>query len=183
MNNSQDNFNTNPQMNNPNFQPEGINNQSRFFGNINQSTNAIQENTIMNNQQNLNQSFATNSQFLQNNNNIQNQPTYNNFNNPQVNNNFEGDELNEIFKSQQNRFIKDETPMGNQTLNDMNIDGTYQNMPKVDYSQEPQVQANLKPPKTITITSEGKVFILIIIVLFLFIFIMPYIFDFFRNNM
>lgn len=80
-----------------------------------------------------------------------------------------------------NKFINNNRENINTSLNNLNIDGNYNNMPKVDYSQEPQVQENLKKKNTITITSEGKVFIIIIIVLLLFTFIMPYIFDMFRN--
>lgn len=81
----------------------------------------------------------------------------------------------------QNKFINNNRENTNTSLNNLNIDDNYNSMPKVDYSQEPQVQENLKKKNTITITSEGKVFIIIIVVLLLFTFIMPYIFDMFRN--
>ena len=73
-------------------------------------------------------------------------------------------------------------------LNDLNVEGEYNGLPKIDYSQDPKVIENLKlqnsnenKKNTITITSEGKVFIIIIIVLLLFTFVMPYIFDLIRK--
>ena len=73
----------------------------------------------------------------------------------------------------------------NTALNDLNVDGEYNNIPKVDYSNDPQVRQNLEQnshkKNTITITKEGKVFILIIVAMLIFIFTMPYIFDLIRE--
>ena len=113
--------------------------------------------------------------------NVENINNFNNQMNPfyeEPNNNYQ--EETPMLNQQQNRFITNSID-NNMALNDLNIDGTYNNMPQVDYSQEPQVQENLKQKNTITITSEGKVFIIIILVLLLFIFVMPYIFDLIRN--
>ena len=82
---------------------------------------------------------------------------------------------------QQNKFINNGVNMENTALENLNVEGEYNNMPKVDYSQDPKVQDNLKKKNTITITSEGKVFIIIVIALLLFIFVLPTIFDIVRN--
>ena len=69
-------------------------------------------------------------------------------------------------------------------LNDLNVEGEYNGMPKVDYSKDPKVVKNIEEEKkknTITITGEAKVFLVIIAVLLLFTFVMPIIFDLIRN--
>jgi len=172
------NFQTTPITNNLNVNNNDMinvipqNNNQGFNQSINNiPTNNIQESNIIQTPDNFNNQFNSMP------------PQMNNPEQPQVNGNYLDDEINEIIKPQQNRFINNSMPSENTTLNDLNVDGAYNNMPKVDYSQEPKVQENLKKKNTVTITSEGKVFILIIIVLLLFTFVMPYIFDFFRNSM
>lgn len=168
MNNNQANLNTDPQIANTNNQNEQPISQGRFFQNINQPLNVIPEN-------NLNQEFNQPINNFQSNNDntfIQNENNYNN----QIN------EYNDqIITQEENtaKFINNN--IENTTLNDLNIDDTYNNTPKVNYSRELKVQENLKKNNTITITSEAKVFILIIIVLLLFIIVMPYISDFISN--
>ena len=69
-------------------------------------------------------------------------------------------------------------------INDLNIDGDYNGIPKIDYSMDPKVVKNIQSEKkknTITITEEAKVFLIIIVVLLLFTFVMPIIFDFVRD--
>ena len=82
-----------------------------------------------------------------------------------------------------NHFINNTNNYNETSLNDLNIDGTYNQMLKTDYSQEPKVRENIEKSKknTIPITKELKTFLLIALVLFGFIIIMPYIFDFVRN--
>ena len=69
------------------------------------------------------------------------------------------------------------------SINDLNIQGNYNNTETNNYRNDPQVIANLNntQKKTITITKELKLVIIIALVLFVFIFIMPYIFDFIQN--
>lgn len=189
MNNNQDNFNNNPQ-------PINMNDQNRFLGNINQQSNIISQ--TMNNEANLNEGInpmssdinKDNSQITSNNNFINpadgnlaqfinNNNQNSKFVNTSINDNFE--EINPLANQKQNKFITENKEVSSTGIHDLNIDGEYHDMPKVDYSLDPKVQENLNKKNTVTITSEGKVFIIIIIVLLLFIFVMPYIFDFIRD--
>lgn len=189
MNNNQDNFNLNPQ-------PNNIlnNNQNAINQNLNGLPNVVP--------QSVNQNYANNPNVVQNvnpqfnnaymknniNNTIEvNQQTQSNYINPvnpilQTGNsiiNNTGDEIKDILNQEQNRFINNNIDTKNTTLNDLNVNGEYNNMTKIDYSQDPQVMKNINQAKknTITITSEGKVFIIIVLVLLLFIFVLPTIFD------
>lgn len=127
--------------------------------NINQTQNNFINNNPINNQNifpsNSNQSFET-----------QNNVT---------------DESDVALTTPQNKFINNNIDTTSTSLNNLNIDGSYHNMPKVDYSKDPKVQENIKKRNTITITGEGKVFIIIIIILLLFIFVLPTVFDYIRN--
>ena len=124
----------------------------------------------------------------------------NKFINPQMNNEFETNNLqpnlNVIpnFNNQQpvepedtlvikqnNKFINNDIDTTSTSLNNLNIDGAYNNMPKVDYSQEPKVKENMQKKNTVTITSEGKVFLIIIAVLLIFVIVLPMVFDFITN--
>jgi len=82
-----------------------------------------------------------------------------------------------------NQFIHNNLNYNETSLNDLNVDGSYNQMLKPDYSNDPKVIENLQGPKknTVTITKELKTFFLIAIVLLIFIFVMPYIFDTLRN--
>lgn len=184
MNNSQDNFNlNNPQNSNP--VPVPNNN----LPDNNQPINVIPEGVSINNPTNNNHQFDD--AFINRNNSPEtgSQPQ-NNFINP-VNNSVipnqpvatnvpAEEEFNPILMGKQNKFINNNVETSNNTLNDLNVNGEYNDLPKVDYSKDPKVAENLNNIKknTVTITSEGKVFIIIILVLLLFIFVMPTIFDF-----
>ncbi len=67
-------------------------------------------------------------------------------------------------------------------LNDLNVDGAYNNMQAkepVDYMNDPQVQANLNkaPKKTVPISKELKTIFILVLILFAFTFIMPMLAD------
>lgn len=124
----------------------------------------------------------------------------NNFTNPQINNEFEQNNLHQnlniipnlnnqqpvepedtLMIKQTNKFINNDIDTTSTSLNNLNVDGAYNNMPKVDYSQEPKVKENMQKKNTVTITSEGKVFLIIIAVLLIFVIVLPMIFDFITN--
>lgn len=114
------------------------------------------------NNQNLNTNNVENNQFNQNNSQqIENEDT--------------------LVIKQTNKFINNNIDTSNTSLNNLNIDGAYNDMPKVDYSQDPKVRENMQKKNTVTITSEGKVFLIIIAILLIFVFILPTIFDFITN--
>ena len=81
-----------------------------------------------------------------------------------------------------NRFLS-QNEFNETSLNDLNVEGGYNNIERTDYSQEPQVRANIDGQKknTITITGEMKTLIIIALVLLIFVFAMPYIFDLIRE--
>ena len=124
----------------------------------------------------------------------------NKFINPQMNNDFETNNLqpnlniipnfnnqqpvepeDTLMIKQTNKFINNDIDTTSTSLNNLNVDGAYNNMPKVDYSQEPKVKENMQKKNTVTITSEGKVFLIIIAVLLIFVIVLPMIFDFITN--
>jgi len=187
MNNNQDNLNINPEMNNlnnPNLSNSRfINNQNGFVQNQQTPLNVIPQTQSESFESNINQGFMN----QQNNNIIPNQDNINNQNNnlntninQGFNNNSNNDEI-PTFQSQ-NKFITENQT--NTALNDLNVEGEYNGLSKVDYSQDPKVVENIQSSKkknTITITGEAKVFLIIIAVLLIFTFIMPTIFDFIRD--
>ena len=169
MNNNQDNFSMNSQMNNPNPMP---NMQNGFTQNNDQPLNVIPQQPV-NNQNNL----SNQNQFYQGDTTQQFINNSNQFNNMNININNEFQEDNPLLNSQnKNKFITDSVSTTNTSLND-------NDMGRVDYSQDPKVQENLgKVQKnTVTITSEGKIFLIIIAAMLLFVFVMPYIFDLLRG--
>jgi len=210
MNNNQDNLNINPEVNNQNqYNSRFFNNQNRFIGNQQQPQNIISQSQLENLNNNINQAFTE----QPNNNTIPNQDInnqhnnfFNNNTNTNINNNHNHNlnnsndqgfnaNINEemtietilnneginVFQ-EQNKFITENQT--NTALNDLNVEGEYNGLPKVDYSQDPKVMENIQSSKkknTITITGEAKVFLIIIAVLLLFTFIMPIIFDYVRN--
>lgn len=85
----------------------------------------------------------------------------------------------------QSKFIN-ESNFNETSIDDLNINGDYNNLNRIDYSNDPKVMENLgrvekKEKMTITITKDLKFIIIIALGLFIFILIMPYIFDFFRD--
>lgn len=204
MNNNQNNFNNSPQINNnlnnqnqvplnviPQKDPVGnqLDNSHQFdqdFVKVLENNDEVNNN--INNQGSL-PSGDTNNQGISQNtfiNNPMNTVVNNPINDLNVQNNNNDFEDNPMFSLNlnKNKFINNNIENSNASLNSMNVDGEYNNMPKVDYSQDPRVQENMKQIKnnnTINIGSEGKIFIVIIAVLLLFVFVMPYIFDAIRN--
>ena len=154
MNNNQEQFNQNSQQNNI------------MTNSFNQNTNEPTLNVIP---QNTNQSLENPTTIL--NTNI----AFNKENEIHENN----DDISNLINQQQNKFINNNIDTTTTTLNNLNVNGEYNNLPKVDYTRDPKVMKNIEQHKknTITITSEGKIFIIIILVLLLFIFVLPTIFD------
>lgn len=201
MNTNQDNFNNNPQMKILN----NLNNQNQILpsSNQNEPLNVIPNSKPIESNQNDNHQFDAD--FIKpnqnsNNDNIlnnQNQNTFinnpiNNLNNNPMNNitngtNNEFEEENPMLNLNKNRFITTNEEVKDTSLNSMNVNGEYNNMPKVDYSQEPKVRENIEminkhgAKNTIKIGSEGKVFLIIIAILLIFTFVMPTIYDAIRN--
>lgn len=181
MNNNQDNYNDNPQMKILN----SLNNQTPVQNNLNEKTlnvipNANIENNIINNN--------GSADVMQNPNTFINVPVnnvsitgLNNMQAPVI------EEENPLLKLNKNKFINTNEEVKDTTLNSMNVNGEYNNMPKVDYSQDPKVRENIEninkygAKNTIKIGGEGKVFLIIIAVLLLFTFVMPIIYDTIRN--
>jgi len=198
--------------NNPNqYNSRFFNNQNGFVGNQ-QPQNIISQSQPENLGNNINQGFIeqSNNNIIPNQDNINNQ--HNNFFNNNVNANFYNNvqynnnlntNINQGFNTnidsemtrestlnndeitafqEHNKFITENQT--NTALNDLNVEGEYNGLPKVDYSQDPKVMENIQSNKkknTITITGEAKVFLIIIAVLLLFTFVMPIIFDFVRD--
>lgn len=158
MDNNQDTFNNNPQTN--------ILNQNNLNNQQNQPQNNMSNGIQTDNQQPINPLGAINNNPMNN----------------QVNN---LEDINPMMNLQSNKFINDNIETNDTSLNNLNIDGEYHNMPKIDYSQDPNVKANLEQfenkKNTITVGPEAKIFLIIVIVLFLFIIVMPYIFDAIRE--
>lgn len=186
-------INQNFQSQAPNFNQDNsinnINNINNFPENNNQPLNVIPENNTFNNQNIQTQQINVTTDNIQNIisiNQINNQNDFasigNTLNNQPQNINNTSEEEDFMLKNNQNKFINNEMEANDTGLNNLNIDDTYNNPTKIDYSQDRKVQENLKKKNTVTITSEGKVFLLIVAVLFIFTFIMPYIFDFFIKS-
>lgn len=83
----------------------------------------------------------------------------------------------------ESKFINNKLTYNETSINDLNVQGNYNNILQNDYRNDPRVIENLKQKekKTITITKELKIVIIIVVILFIFIFIIPYIFDFIRE--
>ncbi|MBQ2872375.1 MAG: hypothetical protein IJE89_00025 [Bacilli bacterium] len=202
MENNQDNFNNNPQMN----ILRNLNNQNPIASNSTEPLNVIPNTSSMENNKNANHQFdadfikidhnSNNVNMNNGNNQVQKQNTF--INNPinlntnpmnnitnETNNNFE--EENPMLNLNKNKFITTNEEVKDTSLNSMNVNGEYNNMPKVDYSTDPKVRENIEminkhgAKNTIKIGSEGKVFLIIIAILLIFTFIMPTIYDAIRN--
>lgn len=204
MNNNHDNLNVNSRMNNLNDQNTYSNNyfnssngyiesqrsqlnvipqsQPENFGNnINQGFNNQQNNNISNADNSFYNNINTNYNGYLNNLNHSINQEFNNINSEKSIEKILADEEITIFQ-EPNKFITEN--QNNTALNDLNIDGDYNGLPKVDYSQDPKVMENIQSQNkknTITITGEAKVFLIIIAVLLLFTFIMPTIFDYIND--
>jgi len=190
--------NINPQMTNQNAlnnnqplptQPQIENNNVAYPQSINPQI--INQNTFNNAQPIQNQTPIDNNAYTQNinpqatsDNSIQ-IPSQNNFIQPVQSiepqpQNIQSEDT--IQMNAENKFL---TPneFNETSLNDLNVEGSYNNIERTDYSQDQQVRENIEGTKknTIKITSEMKTFIIIALVLLVFIFIMPYIFDMLRD--
>ena len=178
MNNNPDNLNINPESNN-NF----FNNQNGFVPNQPETLNVIPQIQPEILESNINQGII-NSQNINIDNNISSQN--NNYFNSNIDNEMTRASIlnNEgitVFQ-EQNKFITENQT--NTALNDLNVEGEYNGLTKIDYSKDPKVMENIQSQNkknTITITGEAKVFLIIIAVLLLFTFVMPIIFDFINN--
>ena len=155
MNNNQNNLN-NPQTNN-----------DMEINNVQSTLNVI---PTTNNQNNI-----------ENGSNFINQNQFNNIQSFNQNNSQQIENEDTLIIKQTNKFINNNIDTTNTSLNNLNIDGAYNNMPKVDYSQEPKVKENMQKKNTVTITSEGKVFLIIIAVLLIFVLVLPTVFDWITN--
>ena len=110
-------------------------------------------------------------------------------------NNFNGDNLEHGFVDvlkeggvnvniPDNKYINSENTFNETSINDLNVDGSYNKLPNIDYSNDPQVVSNIKnmtKKNTIKISKELQTFFIIVVILFLFILVMPYIFDLVRD--
>ena len=88
--------------------------------------------------------------------------------------------------AQNNQFINTNPSPNNTYINDLNVDGSYNRIEKMEppsYVNDPQVRENMDSNKknTVTITKELKTVIIMALVMLVFIFIMPVIFDLIRN--
>ena len=180
MNNNQENPNNNPQMRILN----NLNNQHSFQSNPNEPLNVIPNTNPSEPPQNLNNgNNQTQNRFINNQFNINNDS----LNNPNTGFNNEFEEENPMLKLNQNRFINTNEELKTSTLESMNVNGEYNNMPKIDYSTDPKVRQNIEninkygAKNTIKIGSEGKVFLVIVAILLAFIIVMPTIYDAIRN--
>ena len=171
-----------------NTQQSNDNNNRYINNNLNSNLNVIPNNfdsestTQINNLNNINNNITS----INNQNNISVNQDNNRFEfndvfsdqTSSINNIKDNEEYDMLRPQQNNKFINSDFDTTSTALTDLNVDP---NSPRVDYSNDPRVQANLnkneKIKNTITITEEAKIFLIIIAVLFLFIFVMPYIFD------
>ena len=177
------NFQQNQPMNNNPVNPFANNQQTNNM-NVPNNNNQI----ITNSQPNLQNNLVNNNQPNQMINNTNG--TINPFANNQQANNPVNQGYREMLKKEginvqnQSRFINGNS-FNETSINDLNVEGDYNNFNKIDYRNDPKVMENLqeikKEKKTITITEELKFIIVIALGLFIFILVMPYIFDFINN--
>lgn len=199
-------------LNNPNqYNSRFFNNSNGLVQNKQAPLNVIPQTQSENLGNNINQGFTDqlNNYIIPNQDNINNQNNnfYNNNINTNINNNPNNEQYNnsisQEFNNNPNKEITIETILNNEginvfqeqnkfitenqtntALNDLNVEGEYNGLPKVDYSQDPKVMENIQSSKkknTITITGEAKVFLIIIAVLLIFTFVMPTIFDYIND--
>lgn len=204
LNNNEQATNINPQLNilNKNINEQSNNNSINQVANTQTSTEEVSNNNQLNVILNITNQ-ESNINTLNNNEQITNiNPQLNILNNVNMNDNngmvtnnsnysksFDNITItndDEIKIESNNRFINDNYDTTSTILNDLNVDGEYNNIPRVDYSMDPKVVKNMeadeKRKKTVTITQETKVFLIIIAILLVAIFIIPSIYDLIRNT-
>lgn len=131
--------------------------------------NKPNQNTINNNSQTLEQN--QNNLYL-------NQP------NAITNNNQEQNiSNNNIINQQQNKFINYNNSPSETSIADLNVEGSYNQLEKPSYANDPQVKQNMAEHKknTVPISKELKTVIVIALILLIFIIIIPIIFEFIND--
>ena len=162
-----------PNLNNINVVPNGQNNQqaNNIDSIIMPSANVIPNNNepVVNT---ANQQPVINTNQI---NNFDNQNAFANFSNTS---DFENSGSNVNNQDMNNEQFPSQTH-----LDDLNVNGSYNNMEAPDYVNDQKVIENMRGNKknTITVTKELKTIIIISLILLVFIFLMPIIFDLLNN--
>lgn len=119
---------------------------------------------------------------------VPNQPNQNNLylNQPNAltNNNQEQNVSdNNIINQQQNKFINYNNSPSETSIANLNVEGSYNQLEKPSYANDPQVKQNMAEHKknTVPISKELKTVIVIALILLIFIIIMPIIFEFIND--
>ena len=160
MNNNLNNDNNLTRNNNPYPSPQAPNTQNQF-------ANTQYQTPTYQNQVNPYQ--TSNNLGQVNNNPIPNQMPNNQNASEQVPNNVD---------PQPNNITSPSDVNNNNLINELNVDGSYNNIEKQDITP---TENNPKTKKTVTINKELKTLMIIVAILLVFIFFMPNVFDFFRS--
>lgn len=88
-----------------------------------------------------------------------------------------------LINNQNNKFINFDNNQNEQSLDNLNVDGSYNQLETSKYSNDPKVIQNINETKknTVPISKELKTVIIIALVLLLFIIVMPMIFEFIND--
>lgn len=151
MNNNLNNDNNLTRNNNPYPSPQAPNTQNQY------------------NQNQVNPYQTPNNLGQVNNNHIPNQMPNNQNASEQVPNNV---------TQQPNNITSPSDVNNNNLINELNVDGSYNNIEKQDITP---TENNPKTKKTVTINKELKTLMIIVAILLVFISFMPIVFDFFRS--
>lgn len=84
---------------------------------------------------------------------------------------------------EQNKFINYNNSPSETSIADLNVEGSYNQLEKPSYTNDPQVKQNMAEHKknTVPISKELKTVIVIALILLIFIIIMPIIFEFIND--
>lgn len=88
-----------------------------------------------------------------------------------------------LINNQNNRFINFDNNQNEQSLDNLNVDGSYNQLETSKYSNDPKVIQNINETKknTVPVSKELKTVIIIALFLLLFIIVMPMIFEFIND--
>lgn len=88
-----------------------------------------------------------------------------------------------LINNQNNKFINFDNNQNETSLDNLNVDGSYNQLEKQKYDNDKKAMQNIEGYKknTVPISKELKTVIIIALILLLFILIMPTIFEFINN--
>ncbi len=146
-----------------------MNNNLNNYNNLTGNNNPYPSPQAPNTQNQVNPYQTPNNLGQVNNNHIPNQMPNNQNASEQVPNNV---------ALQPNNITSPSDVNNNNLINELNVDGSYNNIEKQDITS---TENNPKTKKTVTINKELKTLMIIVAILLVFISFMPTVFDFFRS--